>query len=74
MALRIAVTVKPNAKKPEIVEQGANQYRVSVRAPAEDGKANRELIDLLAAHFGARRSTIKIARGHSVRRKIIDIG
>jgi len=73
MARRIAATVKPNAKKSEVVEQSANQYRVSVRAAAQDGKANRELIDLLAAHFGAPKSTIKIAHGHSARRKIIDI-
>jgi uncharacterized protein (TIGR00251 family) len=74
MALRIAVTVKPNAKKSEIVEQGANQYRASVRSSAQDGKANRELIDLLAAHFGLPKSTVKIAHGHAARRKIIDIG
>ena len=73
MTLRIAVTVKPNAKKSEIVEQGANQYRVSVRQAAQDGKANRELIDLLAAYFGTPKSTIKIVHGHSSRRKIIDI-
>ena len=73
MSLRIAVTVKPNAKKSLIVEQGANQYRVSVRQAAQDGKANRELIDLLAAHFGAPKLTIKIVRGNSARRKIIDI-
>jgi uncharacterized protein (TIGR00251 family) len=74
MTLRITVTVKPNAKKSEIVEQGTNHYRVSVRQTARDGKANRELIDLLAAHFGAPKSRIKIAHGHAARRKIIDIG
>jgi len=73
MARRIAVTVRPNAKKSEVVELDANQYRISVRAAPLDGKANRELIDLLAAHFGAPKSTIKIARGHSTRCKIIDI-
>ena len=74
MALRIAVTVKPNAKKSEIVAQGASQFRASVRQTAQGGKANRELIDLLAAHFGVPKSTIKIAHGHSARCKIIDIG
>lgn len=74
MSLRIAVTVKPNAKKSEIVEQGLKQYRASVRAAAQNGKANQELIDLLATHFAAPKSTIKIVHGHSARRKIIDIG
>jgi len=74
MAFRIAVTVKPNAKKSELVERSANQYRASVREPAEDGEANRALIELLAAHFGAPKAKIKILRGHSARHKIIDIG
>jgi uncharacterized protein YggU (UPF0235/DUF167 family) len=53
------VTVKPNAKNG--VGSGAG------------GKANRELLDLLSAHFGAPKSTIKIVHGHSARRMIIDI-
>jgi uncharacterized protein (TIGR00251 family) len=70
MGLKIAVTVKPNAKKAQVVELAEKQYRVA----AQDGKATRALVDILADHFGVAKSTVKIIRGHSARHKLIEIG
>jgi len=74
MARRIHVTVKPRAKKPKITKVTDGEYRVMVRAPAQDGRANLALIDLLADFFNVPKSTIKILRGQSSRRKLIEIG
>jgi uncharacterized protein (TIGR00251 family) len=74
MGLKIAVTVKPSAKKAQVVELAEKQYRVAVREAAQDGKANQALVDILADHFGVAKSTIKIIRGHSARHKLIEIG
>ncbi|MET0585534.1 MAG: DUF167 domain-containing protein [Candidatus Binatia bacterium] len=74
MGLKIAVTVKPNAKKAQVEELAEKQYRVAVRAPAQDGKANQALIDILADHFGVAKSAIKIIRGHAARHKLLEIG
>ena len=74
MARRIHVTVKPRAKTPEITKVTDGEYRVMVRAPAQDGKANLALIDLLADFFKVPKPTIKILRGQSSRRKLIEIG
>jgi uncharacterized protein len=74
MGLKIAITVKPNAKKAQVVELTDKKYRVAVREAAQDGKANQALIDILADHFGVAKSTIKIIRGHSARHKLIEIG
>ena len=60
MGLKIAVTVKPNAKKAQVEELAEKQYRVAVRAAAQDGKANQALIEILADHFGVAKSAIKI--------------
>ena len=68
------MTVKPNAKKAQVVELAEKQYRVAVREAAQDGKANRALVDILADHFGVAKSTVKISRGHSARHKLIEIG
>lgn len=73
MARRIHVTVKPRARKSEVAQTATGEYRVSVRAPARDGKANLELIEILAMHFNLPRSSLKIVRGHSARRKLIEI-
>lgn len=73
MARRISVTVKPNARSAAITRLSATEYRVTVREPAHEGSANEGLIDLLARHFVVPRSKIAIVRGHTSRRKIIEL-
>jgi uncharacterized protein YggU (UPF0235/DUF167 family) len=40
MARTIAVIVKPKARKPEIVKVSPEDYRIAVREPAQNGRAN----------------------------------
>jgi uncharacterized protein YggU (UPF0235/DUF167 family) len=40
-----------------------------VLAPAEGGRANDELLRLVAELFGLRPSAVSLVRGHSARRK-----
>jgi uncharacterized protein (TIGR00251 family) len=74
MARRISVTVKPNAKSATITKISDREFRATVREPAQDGKANLALVDLLARYFAIPKSTITIVRGHASRRKIVDLG
>jgi uncharacterized protein (TIGR00251 family) len=73
MAFKIEVIVKPNAKKSEITKISETEYRVAVKAPAQEGKANRAVIDLIAESFSVPKSSVTIVRGHSVRKKLIEI-
>lgn len=73
MGRRIWVNVKPRARKDEIVAVAEGEYRVSVRAPAEDGEANEAVIELLADHFSLAKSQVRIVRGRSARRKLIEM-
>ena len=73
MTRRIRVTVKPLARKAEVAESAGGEYRVAVRAPARDGKANLELIEILAMYFNLPKSRFKVVRGHSARQKLIEI-
>jgi uncharacterized protein len=74
MARRISVTVQPNSRSVTLKKISESEFRAAVREPARDGKANLAVIELLARHFGIPKSTITIFRGHSSRRKIIDVG
>ncbi len=74
MSLKIVVSVKPNAKKAEVIKLSDGQYRIAVRSPAQDGKANQAIIDLLADYLGVTKSAVKIIRGHSSRHKLLEIG
>lgn len=74
MPLRLSVTVKPQSKQQELKEIGAGQFVASVRAPAREGKANQELIELLAHYFSVPKSSVRITQGQTGRRKLIEIG
>jgi hypothetical protein len=71
--LRIAIKVQPRSSRAGVEPAGEGEYRVRVHSAPEDGKANAEMIELLAAHLGVPRSRIRIVRGASSRHKIVEI-
>jgi uncharacterized protein (TIGR00251 family) len=74
MAIIITVTVRPNAATSGLVQVSPAEYKASVTAVPEKGKANRALIELLADHFGVTKSAIIILRGKSAKKKLIRVG
>ncbi|NDJ24160.1 hypothetical protein GS682_21425 [Nostoc sp. B(2019)] len=67
------VKVKPNSKQQKIEEQPDGSLIVYLKSPPVDGKANEELIKLLAEKFDVSKSYIKIKTGLSSRQKLIEI-
>jgi uncharacterized protein len=74
MGLRIRVTVRPQARRETLADLGSRGYWVAVRASPRDGKANEELIGLLARHFAVSKTKIKIVRGQFSMNKLVEIG
>ena len=73
MKSSIQVRVIPNAKKNEVKEFG-NGIKAYLTAPAQEGKANKALLELLAEHFNVKRSKIKIVKGVKARNKVVQVG
>jgi len=73
MGRRIAVAVKPKAPNAELAKIAQDEYRISVREPAQNGQANDAVIKVLAEHLGIPKSRLKIVRGVSSRHKLIEI-
>ena len=69
----INVKAKPNSGKQSIESFGAGRYLVYLKSPAENDKANIELINLLSKHLGVPASSIKIKTGRSFGEKLIEI-
>ncbi|WP_427158122.1 DUF167 domain-containing protein [Aliinostoc sp. HNIBRCY26] len=67
------VKVKPNSKQQKIEEQADGSLTVYLKSPPVDGKANEELIKLLAEQFDVPKSHIRIKSGLSSRQKLIEI-
>lgn len=67
------VKVKPNAKQQKIEELADGSLNVNLKSPPIDGKANEELIKLLAKNFDVPKSSIRIKSGANSRQKLIEI-
>jgi uncharacterized protein len=72
--LRISVLVKTQARNQALTKIADNEYTISVHAPPIKGKANDAVIQILAKHFAVPQSCVKIIRGQSARKKLIQIG
>jgi len=70
--MKIKVKVIPRAKK-ERIEEFEDGLKVHLFSPAEKGKANKRLIELLADHFKTKKYNIRIERGLKQREKLIEI-
>ncbi len=71
--MKIFVTAKPGAKQVKVEQLSPNIYKVWVREPAKDGRANQALIEVLAKHFGVAKSQVLIRRGLKNKKKLIEI-
>lgn len=70
----IAVKVKPKARSSTLVYDEEQQiWLAQLKAPPVDGKANAELISLVAKHFGCAKSKIRIKSGANGRHKWVQI-
>lgn len=71
--MRISVKVKPNSKIEIIEEISEFEFKVSLRAPAHEGKANQSLIKIISEYFDIPKSMVIILKGEKSRNKVIDI-
>lgn len=69
----LKVKVKPNSKRQEIMAELDGSFTVYLKSPPVDGKANEELIKLLAKKFDVPKSEIIIKSGLSSRNKLIEL-
>jgi len=69
----LQVKVKPNARASSLVQSPDGSWLAQLKAPPVDGKANEELIALIARHFGCAKSAVAIRSGASGRIKRVQV-
>jgi uncharacterized protein YggU (UPF0235/DUF167 family) len=69
----IQVRVKPNARASELEQASDGTWQARLKAAPVDGKANAELIALVARHFGCPRAAVSIRHGATGRIKLVQI-
>ncbi len=68
----LRVIVKPNSKKRELIgEKNPDSVLINLMGPAQEGKANTELVKRLSKLLKISTSSIKLVTGHKSREKIL---
>lgn len=71
--IKIRVHVKPNAKTQDIQTNEDGSLLIRLKSPPVEGKANAELIKLLASRYRVPQSSVRIKAGASSKEKLIEI-
>lgn len=70
---KLKIKVIPNASRNEVSGWFGDMLKIKVMQQAEDGKANKAVIKLLANHFKLSESAIEIIEGSTSQIKTIKI-
>ncbi len=71
--MKFLVEVRPHSKKSAVEETRDGDFKVFVKSPVKEGKANEEVIALLARHFGVPKSHVVILKGARGKRKMVEV-
>jgi uncharacterized protein (TIGR00251 family) len=69
----LQVKVKPNARVSALTQLPEGTWLAQLQSPPVDGRANRELIALISAHFHCSKAAVSIKSGAAGRMKLVRI-
>ncbi len=69
----VEARVSTNCPTSSVKEISPGVLKVRVKAKPVEGKANSEVIELLARHFGVKEISVKIIRGANSNKKTVEI-
>jgi uncharacterized protein YggU (UPF0235/DUF167 family) len=72
-SIRLRLRVVPGARSSAVVGRLGEAWKVRVRAAPERGRANDEVVSLLADTLGVTRAAIRVVAGHAARDKIVEL-
>ena len=69
----LTIRAQPGASRSEVSGPYGEALRIRLAAPANDGKANAELVRFLAEALGVGRAAVTLVRGHTGRDKVVAV-
>ena len=73
MAMLCQIKVKPQSRVSSLVQSEDGQWLANIKSLPVDGKANEELMALVAKQFGCAKSKVSIKSGASSRTKLVRV-
>jgi hypothetical protein len=71
--MKIFVSVKPSAKEEKVLCLDETHFKVSVKEPPVDGRANWAVIRTLSDYLKKPATSLRIVSGQTSRQKILEI-
>ena len=71
--MKLFVMVKAGAKGEKVEPIDESHFRVAVKEPAQDGRANEAVLKALARYLGLAPSCLSLVRGLASKSKVIEI-
>jgi uncharacterized protein (TIGR00251 family) len=69
----LRVSVKPNARASSLERREDGTWVARLKSPPVDGRANEELIALVASEFRCRKSDVTLKAGAASRTKVLRV-
>lgn len=73
LTTKLGIKVVPGAARTELSGWLGDVLKVRIAAPAEQGRANRALVQLLANTLDVHRRQVRICSGSGAQRKVVEI-
>lgn len=73
MSRILPIKVKPRARLSELTQTQEGQWLAQLKSEPVDGKANEELIALVADHWGCRQAEVSMKSGTTSRMKLVRV-
>ncbi len=72
-AVILRVKVKPNSRSASLLQEPDGSWLARLKSPPVDGRANAELVALVAEHFHCSKASVVIKSGASGRTKLVRV-
>ena len=69
----LSIKAKPNSRVSLLSRQDDGTWLAQLKSPPVDGKANAELVELVARTFGCAKSSVTVKSGAGTRYKRIEV-
>ena len=69
----VSIKVVPGASRDRVAGRLGDALKVQVSAPPEGGKANKAVTELLAGVLGVRANQVRVVKGHTQSRKVVQV-
>lgn len=69
----LQIKVKPNARESVLAQNSDGSWQARIKSPPIEGRANQELVALVARHFKLPKARVTIRSGTSARTKRVHI-